>query len=185
MIKHKHHILPRHAGGTDDPSNLILLSVEEHAAAHKILYEQYGRQEDRWAWLGLSGQIGKDELMREIAMGQKGKKKPDGFGLKISKANLGRKHSDESILKMRMAKLGKTLSDEHKEKIRLNRTGHKQPNSQKEKVSKALSKKYIITTPTGDKFEICNLRQWCRSNNLDQGNMLRNRIKGWSCEKPT
>ena len=40
---HRHHIIPRHAGGTDDPSNIIELSVEEHAEAHRILYEQYGR----------------------------------------------------------------------------------------------------------------------------------------------
>ena len=40
-IKHKHHIIPKHMGGTDDPSNLIELTVEEHAEAHKILFEKY------------------------------------------------------------------------------------------------------------------------------------------------
>ena len=185
MIKHKHHILPRHAGGTDNPSNIVLLSVEEHAEAHKKLYDQHGRKEDRWAWLGLSGQIGKDELLREIAMSQKGKKKPEGFGLKISKANIGKTHTEESKLKMSLIKRGKKHSDEHKEKIRLSHIGTKQPDSQKEKVSKALAKKYIITNPMGDKFEICNLRKYCRDNNLDQGNMSRNRIKNWSCEKLT
>jgi hypothetical protein len=185
MIKHKHHILPRHAGGTDDPSNIVLLSVEEHAEAHKNLYNEHGKIEDRWAWLGLSGQIDKQELMRELAMSQKGKKKPEGFGLKISKANIGKTHTEESKLKMSLAKSGKKLSGEHKENIRLQRIGTKQSDSQKEKVSKALAKKYIITNPTGDKFEICNLRKYCRDNNLDQGNMSRNRIKGWSCEKLT
>ena len=23
ILKHKHHIIPRHAGGTDDPSNIV------------------------------------------------------------------------------------------------------------------------------------------------------------------
>jgi hypothetical protein len=41
-MKHKHHIVPRHMGGTDDPSNLIELTVEEHAEAHRKLWEQYG-----------------------------------------------------------------------------------------------------------------------------------------------
>lgn len=54
-IYHIHHIIPKHAGGTDDPSNLIKLTVEEHAEAHRILWEQYGRLEDKAAWLGLSG----------------------------------------------------------------------------------------------------------------------------------
>jgi hypothetical protein len=34
-MKHKHHIIPRHAGGTDDSSNIIELTVEEHAEEHK------------------------------------------------------------------------------------------------------------------------------------------------------
>lgn len=40
---HRHHIIPRHAGGTDDPSNLVELTVEEHAEAHRILWERDGR----------------------------------------------------------------------------------------------------------------------------------------------
>lgn len=53
-------------GGTDDPSNLIELTVEEHALAHKKLYEQYGKKEDYLAWKGLEGEIGKEEIMYEI-----------------------------------------------------------------------------------------------------------------------
>ena len=45
-MKHKHHIVPKHMGGSDDPSNLIELTREEHALAHKILYEQYGKKEE-------------------------------------------------------------------------------------------------------------------------------------------
>lgn len=57
MIKHKHHIIPRHAGGTDDPSNIIELTIKEHAEAHRKLYKQHGRYEDKVAWHMLSGQI--------------------------------------------------------------------------------------------------------------------------------
>lgn len=56
MVKHKHHIVPKHMGGTDDPSNLVELTVEEHAEAHRKLYEEHGRKEDLCAWKGLSGQ---------------------------------------------------------------------------------------------------------------------------------
>ena len=63
QVLHKHHIIPRHAGGTDDPDNLIYLTIEEHADAHRLLYEQYRRQEDYLAWKGLTGLIGKDEML--------------------------------------------------------------------------------------------------------------------------
>ena len=60
-IKHKHHIIPRHAGGTDDASNLIELSIEDHAQAHLNLYEQHGRWQDEVAHRMLSGQISSQE----------------------------------------------------------------------------------------------------------------------------
>lgn len=66
MHKHSHHIIPRHMGGTDDTSNLELLTVEEHAEAHRVLYETYGKHQDYIAWKGLSAQIGKDEIMKEL-----------------------------------------------------------------------------------------------------------------------
>jgi hypothetical protein len=66
MKKHKHHIIPKHAGGTDDPLNLIELTIEEHAEAHRILYETYGRWQDRVAWLSLSGIMNDEERIYEI-----------------------------------------------------------------------------------------------------------------------
>lgn len=65
-MKHKHHIIPKHMGGTDDPENLVELTIEEHAEAHKILYEEYGKWQDRLAWRALSGQIGKEEIIKEL-----------------------------------------------------------------------------------------------------------------------
>lgn len=58
---HVHHKIPRHAGGTDDPENLVELTVEDHAIAHKVLYWFWKREEDRLAWLVLSGQISTQE----------------------------------------------------------------------------------------------------------------------------
>tara|TARA_B110000908_G_C9958818_1_gene315880 strand:+ start:66 stop:614 length:549 start_codon:yes stop_codon:yes gene_type:complete len=66
LLTHKHHIIPRHAGGTDDPSNLVELSVADHALAHLALYEEHGRWQDLIAFQGLSGQIGKEELIRKV-----------------------------------------------------------------------------------------------------------------------
>jgi len=48
-------------GGSDDPSNLISLTVEEHAEEHKKLWEKYGHWQDKIAWKTLSGQISVQE----------------------------------------------------------------------------------------------------------------------------
>lgn len=62
-MKHIHHIKPKHMGGTNEPSNLVELTVEEHADAHLELFKQYGKEEDYIAWLALSGQISKQEAI--------------------------------------------------------------------------------------------------------------------------
>lgn len=73
-MAHRHHIVPRHASGSDDPSNLVELSVEDHALAHKKLWEEHGRWQDKLAWQGLSGMISREEVIRlSISNTHKGK----------------------------------------------------------------------------------------------------------------
>lgn len=67
-IYHNHHIVPRHMGGTDDPENLIKLTVSDHALAHKSLYELHGKIEDFIAWKALSGQISMSEASKASHM---------------------------------------------------------------------------------------------------------------------
>ena len=64
-MRHIHHIIPKHMGGTDDPSNLVELTVEEHAEAHHLLWQEHKKQEDYIAWRALSGQITMPEASRE------------------------------------------------------------------------------------------------------------------------
>jgi hypothetical protein len=80
IITHKHHIIPKHMGGTDDPSNLVELTVEEHAEAHRVLYEKYGRRQDYFAWKGLAGLMGKEEIQSQLVKETLGKKcvSPEG-----------------------------------------------------------------------------------------------------------
>lgn len=58
---HAHHVIPLHAGGSNDVDNIVFLTVEEHAIAHKILFEKHGRWQDKLAWQMLSGMVGKEE----------------------------------------------------------------------------------------------------------------------------
>ncbi len=62
---HWHHIVPRHAGGTDDPSNLIKVTVEEHSELHLARYLEYGEKWDWIAAMALSGQISRAEASAE------------------------------------------------------------------------------------------------------------------------
>ena len=61
MEYHVHHIIPKHSGGSDDPNNLVKLTIEEHANAHKLLWENAGNKLDYIAWQALSGQINSNE----------------------------------------------------------------------------------------------------------------------------
>lgn len=65
-MKHIHHIIPKHMGGTDNPENLIELSVEEHSQAHLKLYEQYGKKEDLCAYYMLSGKSQDPEFKKLV-----------------------------------------------------------------------------------------------------------------------
>jgi hypothetical protein len=133
-MKHKHHIIPRHAGGTDDPSNLIELTVEEHAEAHRLLYEQHGRLEDKRAWLGLSKIMTGEEIIRDIlkqpkteehkrkiSEAHKGKPKPWLIGSSNGSGNLRKPKTEEHKRKISEAHKGKVrepFSDEWKEKLK-------------------------------------------------------------------
>ena len=65
IYTHKHHIVPVHAGGGNEPSNLIRITVEQHAQEHWELFCVHGRWEDELAWRFLSGQINTYEADQE------------------------------------------------------------------------------------------------------------------------
>jgi len=90
-MKHKHHIIPRHAGGTDDPSNIVELTPEEHAEAHRILYEEHGRWQDKVAWIGLAGLATKQEHVHMLLSeaGKKGAAMRKNTGLKYNRTKPG------------------------------------------------------------------------------------------------
>lgn len=85
---HTHHILPRHAGGTDDPSNLFPLTVIQHALAHRNRWVITWDVNDRIAWMSLSGQWGKDEArIRAVKNALSGISKSEEQKRKMSKTH--------------------------------------------------------------------------------------------------
>ena len=120
IYTHKHHIIPRHAGGSDDPSNIVELTTEEHALAHKKLFFIYGRWQDELAYLGLSGQIGKEEITR-LSIQKAQRSRIRTFSIETRKrmsiGSTGILHTEETKRKMSEAHKGKKFTEEHKRKL--------------------------------------------------------------------
>lgn len=122
-------------GGTDDPSNLIELTLEEHAEAHRKLYEEHGRWQDKYAWLGLSGMIPNKELHKKVS----------SEAAKAWWKNLSENDREKRLESFNFSKignknaLGKTwkLSEETKKKVSFAKTGVKKTDEVKKRQSEA------------------------------------------------
>ena len=175
-MRHKHHIIPKHEGGTDKPENIVYLSVSEHAEAHRELYEKNRKIEDYLAWKGLSGIIGKEEIIK-ILMEENGRK--NGINSKNNKKGI---HNPEYLNSQEYKKicsdngkiLGKKMTESgHCKKVALFGGG------------KNLGKKYWYNPETGKEtvsFETPG-KDWNEGINMDRVNLefLRensNNVKG-------
>lgn len=131
-------------GGTDDPSNLIKLTIEEHAEAHKKLWEKHGNIKDKIAWLGLIGQSENQDFIAERSR----------LGGKTSSSK-GIPKSTE--WKKRMSKLKKGKS-------RPEISGNKHPLFGSEEQSKRASKlnNTILTCPHCNHTQknVGNMKRW-------------------------
>ena len=132
---HRHHVVPKHAGGSNDPSNMTcLITIEEHAEMHHYRYEMLGEWQDRLAWLGLSGGIGREEIRairaaevrRHIKVTEETRRKisfavrnmSDATRKKMSDSALRRAPpSEETRKKLRNNQIGKILSEETRRKM--------------------------------------------------------------------
>ena len=177
MKKHKHHIIPKHMGGTDDPSNLVELTVEEHAEAHRLLFEQYGRKQDELAWKGLAGIIGKEQLVHELSvLGSRNAKRLSGKEHQF----YGKKRPEHSE-KLKGRKINRT--PEHQEKLNNRFTDEYLSN-----VANSISRTWKIITPDNQEFIVKNMANFCRTHNLHRGSMSQlakygKPYKGFYCEK--
>lgn len=56
-MKHKHHIIPKHRGGTDDPSNLVEITPTQHAMFHFCEWKLWGDYKDFCAYKMILGDV--------------------------------------------------------------------------------------------------------------------------------
>jgi hypothetical protein len=133
-------------GGTDDPSNLVQLTVEQHAEAHRKLYEEYGNIEDYLAWRGLNGSIDKQTIIKELqslggkkgGKALKGKKLSENTKKKMSDAHKGKIVNEELRTKIKNSNLGKKRSKHTINKITESRIGTTQTEKVKTKISESM-----------------------------------------------
>ena len=110
---HRHHVIPIHAGGTDDDDNIVYLTVDEHIQAHLDLYEKYGKEADQDAASLLlackyraNDEVKMENYKRSCARGGKGAHKVklengfyDRLGKHNSKVLSGRNRPDLAAIK--------------------------------------------------------------------------------------
>jgi hypothetical protein len=123
VIYHRHHVVPRHAGGTDDPSNITCpLTIEEHAEHHKYRYEMLGEWQDRIAWHALLGMISKQEAIRQsqseagrrTGTASRGRKRPAEYRFK---AITNYRNNQKFLIAGKTSFLGKKHSNKTKKTI--------------------------------------------------------------------
>lgn len=119
----KHHIVPKCMGGTDDESNLVVLTPEEHFLAHQLLVKIYPEHQ------GLKYAL---YLMTISPNGRRNNNKLYGWIKRDYDANriqssgfLGRKHKPETIEKMKKARAKQVITEETKQKISSTKKGVK------------------------------------------------------------
>ena len=124
----KHHILPRSLGGSDDPSNIICLTVRQHYIAHWMLWKAYGGSM-AVAFDYMSGikRYGSRLPSRTV----------EALKADVSKRISERPVSKETRQKQRAAKLGRSLPEETKNKLRVAMLGQRRGPEFAAKVSQA------------------------------------------------
>ena len=89
MNKDRHHLVPRHRGGTD-ADGLVEVSKTRHAMFHFCEWQLHKHREDFIAWKALSGQLQAGEISEEKealrVANMKGKKRSPETRRKISEA---------------------------------------------------------------------------------------------------
>ena len=111
-IYHNHHIIPKHAGGSDDPKNIVRLTIPEHAEAHRKLYEENGLWQDFIVWKTLSGQITHAEAIK-LAQSKANKGKTISVEHRLANSIATTKQWEEGRCVLDQAKVRSSMLEKH------------------------------------------------------------------------
>jgi len=150
-----HHIIPRCMGGSDDVSNLVYLTPEEHFLAHQLLIKIYPGVYGLYLSIQIMIGSGKyasnnksyGRIKRSIQKNKKILGMPAETRQKISESRKGIVFTDEQKRKISESRLGKSweqlMGSERAAELRIERSAPRGPMSEETKTSISNSKKGI------------------------------------------
>ena len=193
---HKHHIVPRHAGGTDEPQNIIKVNVPMHAFLHRQRYIEHGNKLDKIAADTLSGQKTSTEarcLACRIGRERKSPYKSYANSVIHPKKYVLYSPQGERVAfeNLRLFCLENGLQSWNIDKVlKGKRVAHKgwsaKPNKKPQRQG-YYKRAYVYLSPDNDIIIAYSVSSLARENNLSQGNLgmvtagIRKHTKGWRC----
>ena len=134
---HKHHIIPKKLGGSDDPSNLVYVPVFEHADLHLFRWFQYHKRADICAYQHLLGRLGMSSggILRGRANPMSDPEVRARHAIAVKNRKYKPLTGDDHPMRIKkLAGLTKPNSPEHRAKISIANKGRRKPESMKEKM---------------------------------------------------
>ena len=160
----RHHIIPKHAGGTNDACNITTLHHKEHILAHHLLWKIYERVQDKLAYRMMAGHIHDiwedpayaAEMRNKVCQNlqkadrQKQKEATSKVGVMAKKNKTG---IFNPVFKDKIHRAGKEWAATHKKecKERSSKSHRNRTQTDYEKMA-ATKSHHIIIAPTGEQF---------------------------------
>ncbi len=142
-IYENHHIMPKSLGGSDDQSNMILLTPREHYIAHWLLWRIYRNKEMAFAFYCMVKMNKRTENVTSSRAYEEAKLARREFIIENNKKyHTGKKISekDKELTSQRFKNIPK--SDEHRKKISDSNKGKPKSDQHREKLSLSLIGKH-------------------------------------------
>lgn len=184
-------ILYNRTNGGEGATNTCRNSLSEESK-EKIRQKALGRKASEETRRKLSAiRKGKSIHTEEYKRKQSEKMKGNTYGLgrkhspdslkKMSESQIGKKLTEETKKKLSESHKGKQLTEEHKKNISKVNKGKKLTEDHKRKITEANKNRGVVckilwtieNIHTKEKFQVINLSEWCRNNNLSSGTLNR------------
>jgi hypothetical protein len=158
---HKHHIIPKYEGGSDDPANIVELTPTQHAMWHFAEWQRKQNYLDFCAYKMILGDVKNPEFRhaRAKAFGHIGGRRVHEIHPNLAKENAIKGNKAQ---RKKMEVMGKTIAE----------------------------KEWIVITPEGQEIKISNMAKFCREQGLNKAHMCavaagtRKHHKGWKAKRP-